>query len=157
MNALFIGDVQIFHLKHHITGLRRGLVHPQQHLAAHHQFGQFLGAGFGGRYRGRHLAPPHHADSIGDFHDLAQLVGDQDDGFAFVAQVIQNAEQMVRFGRGQNAGGFVQDQNVGLPVQRLQDFNALLHPHANIFDHGIGVDVQFVFFGQPFQFLARPR
>ena len=81
-------------------------------------------------------------------------MGDQDDGFALFAQPTQNAEQLVGLGGGQHAGGFVQDQDVGLPVQRLEDFDALLHPHAQILDHGVGVHVQPVFFLQRHQLLA---
>ena len=44
--------------------------------------------------------------------------------------------------------------DVGLPVQRLEDFDALLHPHAQILDHGVGVHVQPVFLFQRDQFLA---
>ena len=36
-----------------------------------------------------HLAAAHHRDRVGDRHDLAQLVGDQDDRLALVAQHAQ--------------------------------------------------------------------
>jgi hypothetical protein len=53
-------------------------------------------------------------------------MGDQDDGFALLFQPAQDAEQMVGLGRGQNAGGFVQNQDIGFAIQRLEDLDALL-------------------------------
>ena len=60
-------------------GLGRHLLDPQQHLAAHHHLGQLRGRGIGGLDRVGHLAGRITADGVGDLHDLAQLVGDQDD------------------------------------------------------------------------------
>ena len=59
-----------------------------------------LGDGFCGLDRRRHLTAAHDADGIGDVHDLAQLVGDQDDGFAFFLQTAQDTEQLVGLRRG---------------------------------------------------------
>ena len=47
---------------------------------------------------------------------------------------------MVCLGRGQNAGRLVQDQDLGLTIERLEDLHALLVAHAQILDQGIGID-----------------
>ena len=158
VELLFAGgihDAQVIHVQHGFAGGGGRFLDPQQDLAAHHQLGQLRGAGLGGLDGRRHLAPPHDADGIGDIHDLAQLVGDQDDRLALVPQVAQDAEQVIRLGRGQNAGRFVQDQDIRLPIQRLEDLDTLLHADTDILDHRIGIDVQFIFRGQRFQRGAR--
>ena len=81
-------------------------------------------------------------------------MGDEDNGFAFGAQAVKNAVQLIRLFRCQYAGRFIKDQNIRLPVKRLQNLDALLHADTDIFDHSVGVDVQFVFFGKPLQFFA---
>lgn len=41
------------------------------------------------------MVPAHNADVIGLLHDLAQFVGDQDDGFALLFEAVQDAEEVV--------------------------------------------------------------
>ena len=82
-------------------------------------------------------------------------MGDQDDGFALFAQAAKNAEELIGFGRGQHARGFVQDQDIGLTVERFKDFDALQHAHAEVFDDGIGVDLQAIFCLKLFEAFAR--
>ena len=153
-HTLVVHDAQVFHVEHDVTRGGGGLVHPQQHLAPDHQFGQFGGLGFGGLYRGRHFAPPHDADGIGDFHDLAQLVGDQDDGFAFGAKPPENAEKLVGLCRGQNARRLVEDQDIGPAVERLEDLHPLLHSHADVLHQRIRVHLEAVVVRQFDQALA---
>ncbi len=62
---------------------------------------------------------------------------------------------MVGLGRGQNAGRLVEDQDVGLAVERLQDLDPLLVADRQILDQRVGIDVQFVFLRQIAQHLAR--
>ena len=49
--------------------------------------------------RPHHLAAPHHADRVGHRHDLAELVGDEDDRLALGLQVLEDAEEVVGLGR----------------------------------------------------------
>ena len=101
-----------------------------------------------------HLAPAHHADRVGDIHDFAQLVGDQDDRFPFLAKPPENAEQLIGFRRGQHAGGFIQNQDICPAIERLEDLDTLLHAHAKLFDHGIRIHLQTVLFFQRNQLFA---
>ena len=143
------GDFQ-----HRGAGPGRRLVHAQQHLAPHHQLGQLLGRGPGGAQRCHHFAPPHDRHVVGDLHDLAQLVGDDDDRLALFAQPAQDAEQVVGLGRGQHAGRLVQDQDVGLAVQRLEDLDPLLVADRQGFHPRVGVHLQLIFRRQPPQLVA---
>ena len=81
---------------------------------------------------------------VGDRHDLAQLVGDEDDGLALVAQRAEDAEQMIGLVGRQHAGGLVEDQDVGAAVQRLEDLDALLQADGQVADQRVGIDVEFV-------------
>jgi hypothetical protein len=62
---------------------------------------------------------------------------------------------MVRLGGGQHAGGFVQNQDIGAPVKRLEDLDALLHADADILDPGIGIDAEFIVIGEFLELRAR--
>ena len=157
LDAVGIDHAQAAHLQHRGAGPGGGLVDAQQHLAPDHQLGQRGGVRLGGFDRGHHLAAPHDRNIVGDLHDLAQLVGDQDDGFAFVPQPAQDAKQVIGLGRGQNARGLVQDQDIGLTVKRLQDLDPLLVADRQLFDQGVRIDLQFVFLGQPLQLGPRTR
>ena len=151
--AVFPGEV--LDVEHHIARLGLALFHPQENPPAHHQFGQFLhGSVF--RFLGGHqLAPAHDRNTIRDGHDFAQLVGDQNNGFALVAKLAQNAEQMIGFVGGEHAGWLIKDQCFGALEEGFKNFNTLLQAHRQFTHDGIGVNVQFIITGQPCQLFAR--
>ena len=146
---------QVLDLEHHRAGPGRRLLDPEQHPAPDHQLGELRRAGLGGRERPHHLAAAHDADLVGHRHDLAQLVGDQDDRLPLGLQVLEDAEQVVGLGRGQHAGRLVEDQDVALAVERLQDLDPLLEPDRELADHRVGVDLELVLLLEPLQ--LRPR
>ena len=67
------------------AGMGGALVDLQDHLAADHRVGEFRRRGLGGIEGRDHLAAPHHRDAVGQAHDLAQLVGDEDDRLVLAA------------------------------------------------------------------------
>ena len=77
---------------------------------------------------------------------MEEFVGDQNDGFAFVAQSIKNSKELICFGRRQNACWFIQNKNISAPVQRLENLDTLLHAHTDILDQRIGLHMKFVLF-----------
>ena len=154
-HPLVIGNFKVFHFQHYLAGLHGAFDHIQQHLSPHHPFRQVFGAGVSGPDRRGHFTAPHHRYGIGHFHDFAQLVGDQDDGFTLLLQALEDTEQMVGFVRGQNPGRLIQDQDIGLAVQRFQNLHPLLMPDRQVFDQLIRIDVQFIVIGQLRQHLAR--
>jgi hypothetical protein len=103
------------------------------------------------------IVPRRMTDVVGRLHDLAQLVGDQDDRLALVLQPFQDAEQVVGLIRGQNPGRFVQDQDLGLTIERLQDFHPLLVADRQVLDQRVGVDLQVIIARQTFQLFPRLR
>ncbi len=64
---------------------------------------------------------------------------------ALLPQPAEDAEQLVGLGRRQHAGGLVEDQDVGLPVERLEDLHPLLAADADLVDHRVGIDLQVIF------------
>ena len=57
-------------------------------------------------------------------------------------EVAQDLEQLQRLLRRQHRGRLVEDQDVGLPVERLQDLDALLLADRDVGDQRIGVDLE---------------
>ena len=53
-------------------------------------------------------------------------MGDDDDGLSLRAHAAQDAKKLFHFLRRQHSRRLIQNQNVSLPVQSLQQFNALL-------------------------------
>ena len=86
----------------------------------------------------------HDADLVGHRHDLAQLVGDQDDGAALRLEVAQDAEEMVGLLRRQHAGGLVEDQDVRAAEERLEDLDPLLHADRQARHRRVEVDLEAV-------------
>ena len=104
-----------------------------------------------------HPAPAHDRDGIADRHDLAQLVGDQQNADALGRQPPQDIEQPVRLVRRQHACGLVEDQHPRATEKRLQDLHALLKPDRQRAGQRIRVDLQPVLLLQPHQRRARRR
>ena len=137
------------------AGLRLALLDPEQHAPAHHQLRQFFDGGLTGLPGRHHRALAHDRNRVGDGHDLAQLVGDQHHRFSLLLQLLEDAEQMVGLGRRENARGFVQDQDLGAAIERLEDLDALLQADRQFLDEGVGIDLQAVFAFEPVELRAR--
>ena len=117
------------------------LADPKLHGAADHQGGE-LGVARGRRALGDHLAPADDRDVVGDGLDLPELVRDEDDRVTAVAQLAHDHEQVIGLAGSEHGRGLVQDQDAGVPQQRFDDLDPLLHAHRKILDVGIGVDAE---------------
>ena len=82
--------------------------------------------------------------SVND-HDLAQLVGDEDDGLVLALEHAQHLEQLVGLGRRQHRRRLVKHEDLGAAHQRLQDLDALLQADRQFADNGVGIDHEAVF------------
>ena len=90
----------------------------------------------------------HHGDDVGDVGDLAQLVRDEHHALALVPQGAEDAKEVVGLLGREDGGRLVEDQEVGAPVERLQDLHALALAHAEIGDARVGVDLEVVLAAQ---------
>ena len=139
------------HTLHHqdgILGLGGLLVDCELHVPAHHHAGQLFTAGLGDVHRADVFALPQDRAAVRHGHDLIQLVGDEQDGFALCRQVLHDLHQLVDLLRRQHSGGLVEDQDLIVPVEHLQDLRALLHAHGDILHQRVRVHLQAVLLRQ---------
>src|SRR5699024_4982637 len=133
-------DRQVAHLENGIADVDRGrTVDGQADLASDHQLGEL---GFGGRRLsgGNDLAAPDHRDAVCYGADLFELVRDEDNGGAAVAELTHDREQLFGLLRCQHSGRLVEDQDLGVLDQRLQDLDTLLDTDRYVRDLGGRVD-----------------
>ena len=83
-----------------------------------------------------------HQHAVADGHDFLKLVRDEDDGKPVCHELLQRAEKRFRFQRRQNRRGFVEDENAGLAIKRLQDLDALALAHGKIGDDRLRIDLE---------------
>ena len=93
-------------------------------------------------------AAAHHADGVGHGEHFAQLVGDEDDGFALLHHAAHDDEQFVGFLGRQHGGRLIQDQNIRVAIEGLDDLDPLLRAHRQIAHVGIGVHRQAILLAQ---------
>ncbi|MCL4066552.1 hypothetical protein M3484_08205 [Pseudomonas sp. GX19020] len=77
-----------------------------------------------GAERADKAVAPH--DCVSDVYDMAQLVGDQAEGFALVAQPFENAERKVGLCQGEGAGRFIGERDLGVASEGFEDIDPLL-------------------------------
>ena len=144
-DAAIVAHHEIARLERDRARMRRALLDLEDHLAPDHRVGE-LGRRGPGRVEGRdHLAAPHHRDAVGQRHDLAQLVGDEDDGLVLALEHAQHFEQLIGLGGRQHRGRLVEHEDLGAAHQRLQDLDALLQADRQFADDGVGIDNEAVF------------
>ena len=146
--ALIIVHGHVLHVQHHGTGLCRLLFHLQLHITAHHHAGKFFLGGVLDVHGAHVLALAQHGAAVGHGHDLVQLVGNEQDGLAFLLEPAHDLHQFVDLLRGQHCGRLVEDQDLVVAVQHLQDLNTLLHTNRDIADQCIRIHAQAVLFAQ---------
>ena len=93
----------------------------------------------------------HDGDGVRHLADLAELVGDEDDRLALAPEGPQDAEEMVGLLRREDRRGLVEDQEVGAPVERLQDLHPLALAHAEVLDPRVEVDLEVVLPAEPLE------
>ncbi len=139
-HAAVVGDREVPHLQHRLAGLGGLLGHLEDDLAADHQRREVAGRRGLGVRRPDHPPAAQDGDAVGDRQHLAQLVGDEDDRLALVDQGAHDLEELVDLGRRQHRGGLVEDQDVGVAVQRLDQLDALLRADRQLADQRVGID-----------------
>ena len=147
LGLLMVVDVGQRH-RHLSVGTVLFLILIGDQLAADHHAGQLLAVGIRTVDGTHHLAQPQHGDAVGDVHDLAHLVADEDDALALRHQLAHDGEQALHLDIRQGGGRLVQDQQLRAVIQRLQDLGTLLLAHGDLRDQAIQLHVQAVLGGQ---------
>ena len=74
---------------------------------------------------GDQLAVAKHGDVVGERHDVRQDVRDVDDRLAGLAQAADQREEPRGLARGQRGRRLVEDDDLGIELQRLGDLDEL--------------------------------
>ena len=72
------------------------------------------------------LAVAQNADIVAQIKYFIQAMRDIDDGDALFTQLTNDAEHNIQLTVGQNGGGFIHNENLGIVVDGVHDFNNLL-------------------------------
>ena len=94
--------------------------------AADHHANQFLARGGFDRYVTGVGAIAQHGDAIADVQHLLQAVGDEDDGYAAIAQLADDVEERLHLGFAQCRGRLVHDEHAHVTRDRLGNLDHLL-------------------------------
>ena len=70
-----------------------------------------------------------------------QLVADEDERQTFAGHLPQGGKKAFGLLRGQDGGGFVEDKNAGIIIERFEDFHTLAFADGKIRDAGVGLDL----------------
>ena len=87
-------------------------------------------------------ARAEHQNAVADRHDFLKLVRDEDDREPGSHEFLQRGEQRLGLQRRQDRRRFVEDENAGLAIKRLQDLDALALAHRQIGDDRLRIDVE---------------
>jgi hypothetical protein len=115
---------------------------------AHHHFNKFvtLHALCGG---GAHLfTVPEYRYAVAESGNLVELVGNKDKTMPFLDHFAENDKKIIHFLGGKNGGRFVENDNSGPAVKRLDYLYPLLLPDREVSDQIVGIYLQAVFGGE---------
>ena len=121
------GDVSLetAHPKHRGTAFERSALRCQQHVALHHEAGQFRDTRGGCGERGDVGAVAENRDAIGETDHLVEVMGDEAHGAAVVTKMAKLREELGDLLRGEDRRRFVEDQEPHVAVQELGDLDFL--------------------------------
>ena len=125
-----------------LAGLGRLLVDGKFHIAADHHAGKLFLRRVLDVHGADVLALAQDSAAVRHGHDLVELVGDEEDGLAFLCQAAHDVHELFDLLRRQNGSRLIEDQDLIVAVEHLEDLRALLHADGDVLDESIGVDVQ---------------
>ena len=88
------------------------------------------------------FAVPEHGDPVRHRVDLVDEVGHEEDGVPLGLQLPHHLEQLLDLAGVEAGGGLVEDQDLGLELQRAADGHHLLHRNGVVAEQLVDVDVQ---------------
>ena len=94
-----------------------------------------------GRNVAHHPAQAQDRDAVAQGIGLHQLVGDQDQGHALLAQAAHHLAQIMDALRRQHRGGLVEDQHLLAAPERAHDLDLLLLAQRQPADESVGIDL----------------
>ncbi len=125
------------------------LAYRQGDISPDHQPYELLLVKLGGRGLRHHLPAPQHRHVLRDSEDLSQLVRDQHDGGAARGHVTQHGEQPRGLLGSQHSRRLVQNEQLGIVVERAEDLGTLTHPDGQRVHDRLRIDAQPVLTAEP--------
>ncbi len=135
-------DDEIARLECNPARMSLAFVDFEDHLAADHGVRKLRRRCVSGNESRDDFAAPHNGDAVGQAHDLAQLMRDEDDGLVLALQNAQHLEQLIGLGGRQHRCRLVEHQDVGAADQRLENLDPLLETDRQISNDGVRVDLE---------------
>jgi hypothetical protein len=148
LDPAVVANVEVSHLEEDVAGVPGLLLDAQENLASDHRARERLLGRACPRHSLDRLAAAQHRDAIRDLQHLVQLVADEDDRLPVRLQTPDDLEQLAGLLGGQHRGWLVEDEQVGFPVERLEDLHALLLADGDVADEGARVDGEPELLGQ---------
>ncbi len=135
-------DVETLNRHALLADLHLGAVRCQQYLAADHHLCQLRPAGLGWHRLASHPPQTEHGDSVGQLHDLVQLVGDEDEPAPALGHLAQRDEQILDLSRSEHSRWLVQHQQGNVAVDGLHYLDALPLTDRQLPDERVRIDMK---------------
>ena len=145
-NLVFVYNGQILDLQPDLRIYGFGSVNVQCGGLTHHHVGQGLGGGILCGYGADVFALPQNGHPVGQLQYLLQLVGNDDNGLAVSTHGPKYIKELFGFLRCQYGSWFVKNEDIGTPVEYLDDLDRLLFRNAHVIDFFVGINIKAVFF-----------
>ena len=118
----------------------------ENHIAAHHELGETFFVCFLRRSATGYSTIAKHYDTVSNCHHLAEFVSNKKHTHAQGSQVPHHLQKLIRLLRCQNRGGFIKDEQINVFAKRLENFDALLSSHCEIFYKCIWIYLKAILF-----------
>ncbi len=142
------GNRHMFDVQDHFTRLRRFLFDRKSNISTDHHAGKLFLAGIFDVDRSDILSLAQDGATVGNFHDLIQLMGNKENRLSFGCQTFHDLHQFCNLLWCQDCCRFIENQNFIISVKHFEDFGSLLHTNADILDQSVCIHIQSVFFRQ---------
>src|SRR5438445_10109844 len=117
-------------------------VDSQLDLTAHHQLREVVLIGLGWDAAADHLPAADDRDAISNLQHLVQLVADEDDAGALGSEPAQHREDLLGLLGREHRRGLIENQDVRVPIQRLENLDPLLPSNREAADAKVWIDLR---------------
>ena len=123
-------------------------------LGANHQTGKRR-LGLGLRIDGRDdPARTQHDAAVGELADFVKLVGDEENGDAFLSQTVERHEELPDGLGHEHRGGLIKNEELGIRHQGADDLHALALTHRELVDDRSGIHLKAVLLAERLHLLG---
>ena len=128
------GNREISDFENRFSRMGRLLVHDQLDGSSDHHATQFFRRRVADIDRADALAFAQDRNPVSYFHDLIELMGNEQDRLPLFGQILHDLHEFFNFLRCQYCRRLIEDQDVIVPVEHLENLGSLLHAYGDILD-----------------------